>query len=333
MKNVLLLILAIAIAYNSFAQQPVRNRILHYNIKDGLSFGVVNCIAQDKKGFIWIATADGLNRFDGSEFKVFKLEPDNKYSLPSNFVDMIFKDSDGDLWVSSRTGLNKFDPEKERFITYKFHKEAPGALMNSVANISESRDRNLWVAFSNGGFSYFDKKKKTVINYNTDNLPGLTNNSIGKILEDRNNLLWVGTMTGLNIFHIGKNKKLEKASLDTRGLPLARVNCIYNDRYNNMWMATHKGLILYKRNLNKFFVLRGPTYNLRSEIFYFLNEDSENHLLIGLEDGGLYKLDMSQVADNTRPENYVIEPVIGENGDNITPLGINSFSFFCAKYL
>ena len=322
MKNVLLLILAIAIAYKSFSQQPVRNRILHYNIKDGLSFGVVNCIAQDKKGFIWIATADGLNRFDGSEFKVFKLEPDNKYSLPSNFVDVIFKDSDGDLWVSSRTGLNKFDPEKERFITYKFHKEAPGALMNSVANISESRDKNLWVAFSNGGFSYFDKKKKIIRNYNTDNLPGLTNNSIGKILQDRNNLLWVGTMTGIEVFQIAKNKKLEKASLDTRGLPSARVNCIYNDRYNNMWIATHKGLILYKRNLNKFFVLRGPTYNLRSEIFYFLNEDSENHLLIGLEDGGLYKLDMSQIADNTRPEDYIIEPVIGENGDNITPRSI-----------
>ena len=194
--------------------------------------------------------------------------------------------------------------------------------MNSVANISESRDKNLWVAFSNGGFSYFDKKKKIIRNYNTDNLPGLTNNSIGKILQDRNNLLWVGTMTGIEVFQIAKNKKLEKASLDTRGLPSARVNCIYNDRYNNMWIATHKGLILYKRNLNKFFVLRGPTYNLRSEIFYFLNEDSENHLLIGLEDGGLYKLDMSQIADNIRPEDYVIEPVIGENGDNITPRSI-----------
>lgn len=322
MKNVLVLIITIFIAYNSFSQLPVRNRILHYNIKDGLSFGVVNCIAQDKKGFIWIATADGLNRFDGSEFKVFKLEPDDKYSLPSNFVDVIFKDSEGDLWVSSRTGLNRFDPEKERFINYKFHKEAPGALMNSVASISESRDKHLWVAFSNGGFSYFNKKKKTFINYNTDNLPGLLNNSVGKILEDSDNLLWVGTLTGINVFHIGKNKKLEKASLDTRDLPLARVNCIYNDRFNNIWIATHGGLILYKRNLNKFFVMHGSTYNLRSEIFYFLNEDNQNYLLIGLEDGGLYKLNMSQVADNTKPEDYAIEPVIGENGDNITPRSI-----------
>jgi len=322
MKNVLLLIFAIFMATKSFCQLPVQNRILHYTTTDGLSFGVVNCIAQDKRGFIWIATADGLNRFDGSDFKVFKLEPDNKYSLPSNFVDVIFKDSGGDLWVSSRTGLNKFDPEKERFINYKFHKEAPGALMNSVANISEDHEKNLWVAFSNGGFSYFNKKKKTIINYNIDNLPSLHNNSVGKILEDSYNLLWVGTLTGVNVYHVGKNKKLEKASVDTRGLPLYRTNCIYNDRFNNIWIATHNGLILYKRKLNKFFVLRASTYKLRSEIFYFLNEDNENHLLIGLEDGGLYKLDMAQVADDTRPEDYVIEPVIGENGDNITPRSI-----------
>ncbi len=321
-KNVLLLIVAIFIATNSFCQLPVQNRIFHYTTKDGLSFGVVNSIAQDKRGFIWIGTADGLNRFDGSDFKVFKLEPDNKYSLPSNFVDIIFKDSDGDLWVSSRTGLNKFDPEKERFITYKFHKEAPGAQMNSVGHISESRDKNLWVAFSNGGFSYFNKKKKTIINYNTDNLPSLHNNSVGKILEDSNNLLWVGTLTGINVYHIGKNKKLEKAPVDTRSLPLYRVHCIYNDRFNNIWIATHQGLIFYKRNLNKFFILHGPAYNLKSEIFYFLNEDNENNLLIGLEEGGLYKLNMSQVADNTRPEDYVIKPVIGENGDNITPRSI-----------
>ncbi len=322
-KKLWLFIIAISLVTSSLSQQPIRNRILHYTIKDGLSFGVVNSITQDKKGFIWIATADGLNRFDGSEFKVFKLEPDNKYSLPSNFVDIIFKDSEGVLWVSSRTGLNRFDPEKERFINYKFHKESPGSFMDLVADISESRDRNLWVSFGYTGFSYFNKKKKTIINYNTGNLPGLTNNTVVKIFEDRNNLLWIGTPTGLNVFHISKNKKPEKASLDTRGLPLAKVLCIYNDRYNNMWIATRKGLILYKRDINKFFVLRASTYNLKSDIFYSLIEDNDNHLLVGLEEGGLYKLDLAQVA-RTAPENYVFEPVIGEHGYNITPRSVQA---------
>ena len=115
--NRALIVLLVLTSLSSRSQTQEKN-IFHYGLKDGLSFGIVNSITQDNKGFIWIATSDGLNRFDGHSFTVFKNEPNNPYGIASNHVQSVFKDSQGQLWVSSRNGLTSFDPGSQRFIKY-----------------------------------------------------------------------------------------------------------------------------------------------------------------------------------------------------------------------
>src|ERR1035437_2610269 len=85
MRRLILILIALIVCSGGFAQGLFTKKVKKYSLKDGLSFGIINSITQDNKGFMWFATGDGLNRFDGTNFKVFKFEPDNPYSLPSNY--------------------------------------------------------------------------------------------------------------------------------------------------------------------------------------------------------------------------------------------------------
>lgn len=99
-----------------FSQREEKLQVL--NIEDGLSQSVVNDILIDSKGFLWVGTQDGLNRYDGYSFKVFKNNPDDKYSISSDYINAIAEDANDNLWIGTRTGLNKYDSRKQKFIHY-----------------------------------------------------------------------------------------------------------------------------------------------------------------------------------------------------------------------
>ena len=104
------------IALNAFGQN--RADLKNINIQDGLSQSVVNDILIDTKGFCWIGTQNGLNRFDGYSFKSFYNNPDDKYSISSDYITAIAEDANDNLWIGTRTGLNKYESRKERFIHF-----------------------------------------------------------------------------------------------------------------------------------------------------------------------------------------------------------------------
>src|SRR5215472_2653935 len=85
-------------------------RFTHITTNDGLSQGYVTAILQDRRGFMWFATRDGLNRYDGNSFVVYKNNPNDPASLGSNFIQALMEDDDGDLWIATNTGVNRFDP-------------------------------------------------------------------------------------------------------------------------------------------------------------------------------------------------------------------------------
>lgn len=115
-------------------------KFAHLTTNDGLSQGHVVAILQDRRGFMWIAPRDGLNRYDGNAFVVFKSSPDDPGSLNSNFIQDLFLDSRGYLWVATNTGENKFDPAIERCIRYihepRNSNSVGGASVKSVAEDS-----------------------------------------------------------------------------------------------------------------------------------------------------------------------------------------------------
>lgn len=92
----------------------------HYEVEEGLSNNIVICSLQDHQGFMWFGTSDGLNRFDGNTFKVFRHDPENPHSIGSNAITYLFQDRDGRLWIGTSKGLYYYDASSERFITLPF---------------------------------------------------------------------------------------------------------------------------------------------------------------------------------------------------------------------
>jgi ligand-binding sensor domain-containing protein len=119
-------------------------------IEDGLSQGMVNTILQDKYGFMWFGTKDGLNRYDGYTFTVFRQDPEDSTTLRNNYIHALFEDNQGRLWVGTSEGLDLFDRDSERFI----HARA-GSITHQrdiVQSIAQDANNELWLARNNGLF-------------------------------------------------------------------------------------------------------------------------------------------------------------------------------------
>lgn len=324
MRRFLFTLIGVTFFSFGFSQGLFTKKVIKYTLKDGLSFAIVNDIVQDNKGFMWFATGDGLNRFDGTNFKVFKFEPGNPYSLPSSYVQTIFKDKHGEIWISSRRGVYQFNTNTERFVKFEPSGSKPLQLSN-VSSIFENKQHQLW--FSCGsGFSSYNEKNKEFKCYTKNELPGLAGDLVINVVEDAYGLLWVGTQsTGLSVFSTknGVVEKNLKGQLPLNLVPQGRINSIYEDHNHDIWIATSNGLALYRRSENKFHIFLGSQYKLRSNYFYSLLEDNNKNLLIGLQDGGLYNMNLEQ-AEASDYKNVTINPVKSEESYCITARSVQT---------
>jgi ligand-binding sensor domain-containing protein len=129
----------------SIYSQP--SKFIKYSNQLGLSSNDQRCITQDKEGFIWIGTGDGLNRFDGCTFKVYRKIQNDSSSLRSNIITCLYTDSKGILWIgTSNGGLSRYNKEKDNFYTYSININDTTALLSNYINaITEDESNQLWV--------------------------------------------------------------------------------------------------------------------------------------------------------------------------------------------
>ena len=112
--------LVLIMMHQLFAQAGKQTHFERFSIEHGLSQNSINFIYQDKKGFLWFGTQDGLNRYDGYEFKVYRYDQDNPDSISASYAKCIYEDSKGTLWIGTDGGgLQKYDAEKDRFEHYR----------------------------------------------------------------------------------------------------------------------------------------------------------------------------------------------------------------------
>ncbi|WP_295799025.1 two-component regulator propeller domain-containing protein [Mucilaginibacter sp.] len=326
MRKACLIILCIICETIAYAQQSYNRKILKYSSKDGLSYGFVTGIVQDDNGFIWFATEDGLNRFDGINFKVFKHNASNPNSLPSNYLDFLYKDAEGDIWLSTRQGIYQFDTNTEKYVKFK---QAANILVNDLTSITAVKNTVWFSTYTRGVFSY-NKTTGIFKNFNLKNIEPAISNSSTYVYQDSKGLLWVGAETTTSVFNTkgGQVKKSLNNQMPLNQVPAGRVNAITEDEFSNIWIATNKGLAVYKRAQNKILVFEGPRYQMRSNNFSSLLQDNDHNLLIGLQDGGLYRLDL-QKANQTDFENVSIQPV--KTDDNFTVTERTVFRLYMDK--
>lgn len=119
-KATLLLLISFTLLLEPSNAQEMSIRFEQITTQDGLSQSTINDILQDSRGFLWFATEDGLNRYDGYEFKVYRNDPYDQFSISSNQISSILEDRDGSIWVGTKGGgLNKFDRDQDRFLRFQ----------------------------------------------------------------------------------------------------------------------------------------------------------------------------------------------------------------------
>ena len=251
-------------------------------IEDGLSQSTVETIYQDSKGYIWIGTNDGLDRYNGYEFKHYKHDKYDKNSIANNYIVDIIEDKNGYIWVSTIGGLSRINPDKDEIKNY-YSKEDSGNLSNSnLWQILCTKDNRL-IASTIDGLNVYDKNKDkfTRILYKEGELPS---QYIYSLEEDINGHIWVGTDNGL--VELDKDLNIVKSYQDAIGD--SDVYNVYDDSKGNIWVCTldnglfkinldDKRVENYKNNNSKISI---PSNNVRDII-----SDSEGKLWIATDKG------------------------------------------------
>lgn len=290
--------------YHTFAQ----NEQLHFDHlgnKSGLSDLNPTCILQDSRGFIWIGTDNGLNRYDGYRFKVFKNDLKDATSISNNYIKDIAEDKNGDIWVATvGGGLNKFNRKANRFYHYLHNAKNKNSLSDNFINkIAIDNSGKLWVATALDGLNLFDPTTGNSIHFlNEKNNPkSISDNDVITVFKDRDNNIWVGTFkNGLSLFNRTNNSftNFKHADTNLNSISGNYVTSIFEDSRKRLWVGTKEnGLNLFDKNNNKFRSFQNDPHNANSLVnnsVLSISEGQDHQIWIGLENGGLSVFNVSK---------------------------------------
>ncbi len=249
-----ILLLLISIQCCRSAAQPFQ--FTAYTIKEGLSSNTANCIAKTPDGFLWIGTNNGLNRFDGNAFDVFRNNPADSSSIAGNDVQCIYTDRSNQLWVTTTSGLSCFNAVTQKFMNYAPDTLAMAKLGSSFPTLAEDARGKIWMGadydllvfdpvtkkFSSSGWGNFAASVKPV-NGNHTRVVVLS------LVAKNKDELWVLTTYGLFSVHI-LTRHFEYYPCSYKGITDFFGSSIsYVDEYHNLWIGTfNQGLLWFNTN-------------------------------------------------------------------------------------
>jgi len=327
---------------------PIRFR--HYNIGDGLSLNTVRTICQDFKGFIWIGTADGLNRFNGRTFGIYRPIAFDTTSLSDWDISSLLQDSHGRLWIGTYNGgLNLRDSSSGQFYHFQHHPNCLYTLSHdSVTVLYEDPDSHLWIGTANGLNRLIppdEADNRTLGSWArqvrfkhytaTPETTSLSHPLITCLMMDKKGWLWVGTEEGLNVTHPDSMRFIHFLSRhdNPRGLASNYIRCLHCDEAGRIWVGTEYGglscLVLpdfaeatdRRQRLSQAEFLtylpdRKNPESISSDVVYCIFEDSAETFWLGTE-AGLNRFDTA----TQRFSHWKHEP------DNPASLNSNTISF------
>jgi ligand-binding sensor domain-containing protein/serine phosphatase RsbU (regulator of sigma subunit) len=274
------------------------------SIEEGLSAVTVNTIYQDSQDFIWIGTQDGLNRYDGYHFKVFKNDPFNPKSISSNDVISILEDKSDIYFGSNGGGLSIYNKYTESFTNYRTSLNASSISNNNVRDIINLNDNELLISTANG-INIFNKTSKTfkqIFYKNSEQEISFT-----KFFKDSYGNIWVGSDKDYIFEYNHKNTKLINYELPSRFLEIDKLNSDVNDRQKNIYSITQQkeNLICGSDGGLLFFDIKKRTfYNVfsfdeknryKNRVKCFTMSSDSNKLTYGTW-GGLVKLNLTDFS-------------------------------------
>ena len=296
-RALVILILALVGFFAASAQQKIFFH--HLTVKDGLSQGGVNCILQDSQGFMWFGTQDGLNRYDGYRFTIFKHDPADPKTLNGSWVLSITEDSSGTLWVRTQdkpTMLNRFDRLTGTFSQVPRDRvKLPRMRMNSVKPDLVEPSEVRWHGEIGEGLTRFDPAtgKTTFYKHDPANPKSLIDDRVYSICVDHLGIIWIGTKEGLDRLDVMTGTFLHFRHDDSNPNSLSDnwVWPIMEDRSGVLWVGTYRGgLNRFDRATGRFTHYKHDESDPRSlsgDQLYSLYQDRSGMIWVGMNDLGV----------------------------------------------
>ncbi|WMJ73858.1 two-component regulator propeller domain-containing protein [Cytophagaceae bacterium ABcell3] len=286
---VLLLVFTTNISFSSNDKEKPFLVFHTLSIVNGISDNIVRGITEDKEGFMWFITENGLNRYDGIDFKIYK-STSAPYSISSNDQKVFFTDSKQRLWVGTRNGLNMYDNISDQFYNFKSDDyEALKYIKGDIDQITEDTYGNIWVTVqSEGLYKISDLNKKP------DNFQFKPEENVGIFVglsADKNGNVWVGTRDGLLKLNVSTGEFRDLRPLYGSGYHVMKIIA---DNQGRIWMATSSGLryIDSSGKLKVFQHEQNKPYSIKGNNVYDIFPYDENRLLLAVDGRGIDIFDL-----------------------------------------
>ena len=309
MRNIKKYILLFAVVFYStiiIAQsKQLAMPFTYYSINDGLSASTIDCIFKDKRGFIWLGTQDGLNRFDGYEFKKYFHQTKDSTTLGENYVRSIVEDNDGNLWICSYSGgISFYNQHTDKFTVYKHQQNNKNSLIdNRTVCVLHTKDNKIWIGTEHG-LSTYDIATKTFSNYFNSNIHTGDDCSITSLCQDNSGAVWAGSTKGLLFkFQLNKNGEINISATKIHS-SVYSINAIVCNPKGNIFIGTNNGL--YTNNKSNGFreVSIFKSNTITNKKISVLEASNTDVIWVGTETDGLFKFKIN----NETAEHYVSNP-------------------------
>ena len=236
-----LLLLAIAAPaafcpYASTAQVRTGAPFSHLTTADGLSQSGINSILQDRQGFMWFGTSDGLNRYDGYHFRIYRHDPEDANSPSGNSVHALLEDRRGRIWMSVHGGgVDRLDPETDTFTHFRHDPNDPNSLSGNIVNsILEDRQGRIWIGTQRDGLNLLDPETGRVTRYPVE--PDGATNFMMSLAEDSAGDLWIAAVVLLRLDV--RTGRLSRHRPDV----IHGIRAILEDEAGFLWIGSTQGL-------------------------------------------------------------------------------------------
>lgn len=312
-------ILLITMSGNVKAQNDLH--FSHLGKENGFPLDKANAITQDRYGFIWVGTWNGLSKFDGYTCTNFLPLYHDSTSISNREITYLFTDSNGDVWAGTSNGLNFIDAKTNQITKFPFP--------NRILSIIEDANSNLWIGTLDSGLYQLDRKSGELKSY-------LNEETVNAIHEDEYENLWIATNNGLFLLDKDNNKHTKYMHRPfSDALSSSTIMDVVSSKNGYLWIATWGGG-LNRADLDKYGTLRNfisytpnrSTNSIKSDVIFRLNHDKFNNLWIGTWSHGLSLLtahEQGKSADGATFKNYINDP-LNQNSissDNISSLFID----------
>lgn len=249
-------IVALAIALTSTTRATAQPfSVMPLSMDDGLSCNYVVDIEQDHDGYLWFATDEGLNRFDGAQFHTYYK---GMNGMPSSELNCLLSDiRDNAMWIGTKNdGLARLDLDTETMFTYRHVPDDPGSIAtNDITHLSHAADGGIWVTTYWRGLEHFDPQTRTFTHAGTATIAGLPDNQLWCAADAGEDIVMVGHVrSGLSVIDTQSRtaRNFRHSDSDKGSISGDEVNCIYRDKNGLVWVGTNHGLDLFDMTTGRF---------------------------------------------------------------------------------